>query len=301
MNTSNQNIIHSDGYKQLVTSEGYHYYYDIYHNDNPQVTPMIFLGGAFQDISSWKRFVQHFSPITTVVAVDLPGSGISEPLPVSYDFDYLSEALAKLLAVEGLKQVYLVSTSYGAPVAYQFARNYSDKLDKLIMAGVMQTVPDATRENIFASLKAVEENNIEQFISIVLDGLLSHDDSFDARKKAFTRKVLSRQLSSISSEQKQKFLSNSKRVLQTQSLEIGSLNNTETLVFTGEYDDFTSITDCREFARGIGNSGFLTIDQADHLFHLQQFDVLTDILENFGYGKDINAISGCSNYEYFQR
>lgn len=301
MNTTNTRAEQQNNYYKLSTTEGFEYYYDIYRHPAPTMAPIIFVGGAFQDISSWKRFVQYFSKITTVVAVDLPGSGVSEHLPINYDFDYLSEALANLLEAENLYHVYLVSTSYGAPVAYQFARNHNDKLDKLIMAGVMQTVPETTRENIFDSLKAVEEHDIDKFIDIVLDGLLSDNSQFDSRKRAFTSKVLAKQLSKISDEQIDKFLSNSRRVLKTGSLPVDHLENTDTLIFTGEYDDFTNISDCRDFTRSIGNASFLTIDQADHLFHLQQFDVLKDIIESHGYGKELNTITGCSNSSIFNK
>ena len=299
MKDETRNLARTQSYRELFTLEGFRYYYTIHRHPEPAMAPIVFVGGAFQDVSSWKKFIEYFSKITTVVAVDLPGSGISDELPVDYDFEYISEAIAKLLDAENLDKVYIFSASYGALVAYQFARRHTNRLERLIMAGVMQTVPEATRDNMFASVKAVEDNDIERFIDIVLNGMISSHVQLDRKKRDFTRKVLARQLSHISSEQKSKFLANSKRVLGTGSLEIGHLTDIDTLIFTGEFDDFTNIDDCREFARRIGNASFLTIDQADHLCHLQQFHVVTNIIENYGYGRGLDSMQGCSNYERF--
>jgi pimeloyl-ACP methyl ester carboxylesterase len=46
----------------------------------PEFAPIVFLSGAFQTMDSWARFAKAFTPLTTVVLVDLPGTGRSDVL-----------------------------------------------------------------------------------------------------------------------------------------------------------------------------------------------------------------------------
>jgi len=178
MHTTDIRVESKNNYNKLVTTSGLNCYYDIYSHPAPTMVPVMFVGGAHQGIASWEMFVHHYSRITTVVELDLPVPGVSEQLPIDYGFDDRIEALAKLLDAEHLDKVYLVLASYGKPVVYQFIRNYRDKRNNLIKGGVLRAVPETTRKNILASFEVIKENDIEQFIDMVLDGQLLESNWF---------------------------------------------------------------------------------------------------------------------------
>lgn len=77
-----------DTHDQTLSCDGFRFPYRILHGDDPDRIPVLFLGGAFQSMNSWKRFVSVFHPERTVLLVDLPGMGQADFLPESYGLDF---------------------------------------------------------------------------------------------------------------------------------------------------------------------------------------------------------------------
>jgi hypothetical protein len=155
-----------------VTADGMNCYYDIHHHPAPTMAPVVFVGDELQDFGPWRMFIYHFSRITTVVELDLSLSGVSEQLPVSNDFDKDIGVLVKLLDAENFDKVYLVSSSNTGPALYQFTRNIRNTRTGVVEAGVIKQVPKLIQENMFASMAAIQEEDIDLFIDLVMDGRL---------------------------------------------------------------------------------------------------------------------------------
>ncbi len=58
--------------------QGYDYFYRVIENKNNNFEPTFFISGAFQNMDSWKKYVNYFSCETTVILTDLPGTGKSD-------------------------------------------------------------------------------------------------------------------------------------------------------------------------------------------------------------------------------
>ena len=71
------------------------------------------------------------------------------------------------------------------------------------------------------------------------------------------------------------------------------------LVFTGEYDPFTTPERVRRFASRLQSSVFTTIQKADHLFHMEQFDATSSLVHRFMSEEDLDGLEGCNEMEYF--
>ena len=96
--------------------------------------PVVFLGGAFQSMDSWRSFANVFAPLSDVVLVDLPGSGAADPLPPEFGLDFLAEALEKVFDRLELRPAFLVCASYGSPIGYRFAQRFPDRTSHLVLA-----------------------------------------------------------------------------------------------------------------------------------------------------------------------
>jgi len=280
--------------------QGYDYFYRIIESENSNFEPTFFISGAFQNMDSWKRFVNYFSRETTVILVDLPGTGKSETVYKNVPLNFFSDALFKIVKDIAVQNFYLVSASYGTPIAYTFAQNYPELVSKLVLAGTMREIPIHVKERILESLRLAEMNLMEEFAAFVINkGFLCLDQSMSINKRELTKRVLYSELKNMTNDALEKYIMNTKRLLSYESLDLSNSPNVKTLIFTGEYDVFTLPEYCREIAASLSDSIFTSIKNADHLFHIEQFNTTLELLLRFVKGLPLENIEGCNNIEYF--
>ncbi|MCS7145720.1 MAG: alpha/beta fold hydrolase [Nitrososphaerota archaeon] len=82
---------------------------------------------------SWLRNYRELSRSFRVVAVDLPGFGLSEPLPGGLRLEPLVEHLRGFLEALGVGRVSLVGHSMGGAVAASFASRYADIVERVAL------------------------------------------------------------------------------------------------------------------------------------------------------------------------
>lgn len=285
-----------------IKHQGFKYYYRIYKNNKEELDPIFFVSGAFQTMESWKYISNYFIEKTTVVVADLPGMGLADHLPEDYDLDFLVDSVYAILEKASIKKVYMVSASYGTPICYKFAKKYPERVSLLTLAGTMKELPQCAKNNISESIQIAKHGKTHEFAKYVLkNGLMYNDKDADDKinKYAFVNRILGMQLRHLDKESMKKFVSNSTRLLKENSLNFDHIPNCKTLIFTGEYDIFTTPNSCREFAMKMKDSTFTTIKKADHLFHLEQTKTTIDLLHRFGTLCDLNGIKNCNEIESF--
>ena len=69
-------------------------------------------------------------------------------------------------------------------------------------------------------------------------------------------------------------------------------------MFTGEHDPFTAPHEGRAVAEAFSRAWFTTIDRAGHLFHIEQFEVVLDLLLRFMQGELRGPAPGCGPLEW---
>jgi pimeloyl-ACP methyl ester carboxylesterase len=278
---------------------GYDYFYRVMESTNNNFEPTFFISGAFQDMDSWKRFANAFSNETTVILADLPGTGKSDIVDDNVPWDFFSEAIYKILDDVGVEKVYLVSASYGTPLAYTFTKNYPELVSKLVLAGTMKEIPFHMREKIIQSVNLAERNLMEEFARFAThNGLLCLEPEKQVDRRELAIRVLCSELKNMTRDAAERYILNTNRLLNFQSLDISESPDVSTLVFTGEYDVFTIPEYCREIAASFSDAIFTTIKNADHLFHIERFDTTLEILLRFVKDLPLEKIKGCNEIEY---
>jgi pyruvate dehydrogenase E2 component (dihydrolipoamide acetyltransferase) len=98
-------------------------------------TTLVFLHGFGESLLSWRPLLEHFARQYQVLAPDLPGFGLSDPLPDSASFQAYISALAPLLSTEGGtgKPVIVVGHSMGGALAAGLALAYPDRIAALVL------------------------------------------------------------------------------------------------------------------------------------------------------------------------
>ena len=84
--------------------------------------PLLLVHGLGSSWPSWSPVLDELARHRQVVAIDLPGFGGSDPLPVGVTFAGLTDAVAEFISSEGLDGVDTVGSSMGARIVLELAR-----------------------------------------------------------------------------------------------------------------------------------------------------------------------------------
>lgn len=118
---------------------------------------LVLVHGWTCDMTYFREQVNHFAPRLRVIAIDLPGHGLSDKPEIDYTQSLFANGIRQVLDHAGVRRVVMVGHSMGMPVARQFYRLYPERvagivsLDGSLKAMITeQKVIDA----ILASLRA---------------------------------------------------------------------------------------------------------------------------------------------------
>ena len=107
--------------------------------------PLVFLHAVGLDLTWWDAQVAAFGRDHDVVAFDMPGHGLSEPLHRPPGFDALAGVLAEVLAHVDGGPAHLVGVSVGGMVAQALALARPDLVRSLSLVATLCTFPGAVR------------------------------------------------------------------------------------------------------------------------------------------------------------
>jgi pimeloyl-ACP methyl ester carboxylesterase len=117
---------------------------------------LVLIHGWSCSIDSWRDLIPDLSKRSRVIAIDLPGHGLSDKPQVAYTMDLFARAVDAVMREAGVKRGVLVGHSMGTPVARQFYRKYPQKtLAIVIVDGALRPYGDKKlMEGFIAPLRA---------------------------------------------------------------------------------------------------------------------------------------------------
>ncbi len=96
-------------------------------------SPLLLIHGAQDTGGIFERFMSDMGRERSVIAPDLPGAGMSDPLTGRAGAADLAEALLNVVAELGLGMVDVLAVGGGGEVAVDMARQQPDVVRKLIL------------------------------------------------------------------------------------------------------------------------------------------------------------------------
>ena len=277
--------------------KGKRFFFDIEGCLDVKIKPILFLNGAFQNRKSWKKFVKHFKEDTICITTDLPGMGEADTIDEDTPFDFQAECINEILQDLGVEEVNMISASFGSPIAIKFAQMYPQRIHKNIITGPLTEAPNYVREKVYTILKHLKTNDMQAFTNQVVSILLNSEKTTDIEKHRLAYKILNG-LKSLSDNDKNNFSITCRRLLTKSVYTNKNSILKETLIFTGEFDHFTSPEYCLNIAKLFKDVLFTTIKRADHMYHIEQFDTMLFLLDSFFKNKfkDLVNNQNINNY-----
>jgi pimeloyl-ACP methyl ester carboxylesterase len=136
--------------------------------------PLILLHGLFGSADNWGTIAKHFSQTHQVISVDLRNHGRS-PHTDSQNYTDMAGDLIELCDSLNLDTIHLLGHSLGGKVAMQFATQYPEHVDQLIVVDIaMRTYPDA-QTYLIDAMMAVDlstvrsRSEVDQILSTTIE------------------------------------------------------------------------------------------------------------------------------------
>jgi pimeloyl-ACP methyl ester carboxylesterase len=136
--------------------------------------PLILLHGLFGSADNWGTIAKHFSQYYQVISVDLRNHGRS-PHTDSQNYTDMAGDLIELCDSLNLDTIHLLGHSLGGKVAIQFATQYPERINRLIVVDIaMRTYPDA-QTYLIDAMMAVDlstvrsRSEVDQILSSSID------------------------------------------------------------------------------------------------------------------------------------
>ncbi|MEO5509133.1 MAG: alpha/beta fold hydrolase [Longimicrobiales bacterium] len=109
-------------------------------------TPIVLLHGAGGGAANWYRLFAPLSLNHRVLAPDLPGFGLSDPITLEPPLGrQTAHIVARWLDAHGLDRVHLIGTSFGGLAALRFAEHFPARVERLAVIDPAGAGPEVTR------------------------------------------------------------------------------------------------------------------------------------------------------------
>ena len=301
MNFSFFDLYHRNSFKQparITWIKGWKVeYMAIAQPETMHKTPILIVGGAFQNFNSYKYCVEQLLSAGPVILIDLPSMGANQQI-TNRDTDIsagtlelpdLARMLGEWLDIESLDKVSVMGMSLGSVVASSFAVQRPDLVERMILMGVMQKTRKSWRMLLEESLHLMKEQRMDEFGQAVILYLVNHAKFDKTRMSPTAKRLFFKQMAEFTATEQDRYEINCNRLLRLTNVPIPQC---KVLVACGQYDSFTLPHENANFALQCPEMQFAMIANADHVPQLQRRKETMTLFATFLKGESIQDVEG---------
>ena len=260
-------------------------------------TPIVIVGGAFQNFNSYKYCVEQLFEKGPVILIDLPSLGSNQQIynrdtgasAGTLEIPELSKMLGEWLDTVEISKVSVMGMSLGSVVASCFAAQRPELMDRMILMGVMQKTRKSWRMLLEESLLLMQEQRMEEFGQAVILYLVNHAKLDKTRMSPTAKRLFFKQMAEFSQTEQERYEINCQRLLRLDNVPIPQC---KTLVACGQFDSFTLPHENANFALQCPDVEFAMIANADHVPQLQRRKETMNLFTSFLKEQDIASVKG---------
>ncbi|MFD4180686.1 alpha/beta fold hydrolase [Rhodococcus sp. NPDC058514] len=120
--------------------------------------PLLLIHGIGDNSSTWNEVIPHLAKHFTVIAPDLLGHGRSDKPRADYSIAAYANGMRDLLTVLGFDRVTVIGHSLGGGVAMQFAYQFPQMVERLVVVSTGGVTKDVNPALRFASLPIANQS-----------------------------------------------------------------------------------------------------------------------------------------------
>lgn len=259
----------------FIKANALNQYYQL-HGRGPLV---VLICGFTMNQLFWKDYVQPLSKQFQVLTYDPRGSGQTEAPQPPYSIEMMAEDLAGLLEELSLPAASIVGHSMGSFIALHLARDYPDKVNRLILCGSAATLPAQTHLQLKTSYDLIQAKVDRKLLfQSALPWLYSHGFLSDPKNIERAVQLL------LHDPHPQDILGYLGQMDALQSYDLrGSLSRIphKALVIAGQEDFLTPPYAGQALAEQLPDAHFAVLPKQAHQFPLEVPEILIPIFQKF--------------------
>lgn len=265
--------------------------------ETAHLTPIVIIGGAFQNFNSYKYCVEQLFRSGPIILIDMPSMGANQQMTNvetgesagTLELHDLGQMLGDWLDIVGLDKVSVMGMSLGSVVASCLADQRPELIDRMILMGVMQKTRKSWRMLLEESLHLMKEQRMDEFGQAVILYLVNHAKMEQTRMSPTAKRLFYRQMADFTATEQDRYDVNCNRLLRLTNVPIPQC---KVLVACGQYDSFTLPHENANFALQCPNMEFAMIANADHVPQLQRRKETMNLFATFLSDESIQDLDG---------
>ena len=245
----------------------------IYIGDEGKGFPLILIHGFLGSSKMWEPQINFFKNHFRVITPDLPGFGKSNKAKSHNSIQSIANLLMDCLEEKKIDKFYLLGHSMGGMIVQEMAKEYGNKIVKLIcystgprgeMPGRFESV-DQSRENLKKKGLEITAKNIAKTWFVRKENAKYFDICIEAGKQTST-KAADDALIAFKNWNGVDTLKNIKN---------------ETLIVWGDQDKSYNLEQIKTLEKSIKKSKLVIFKNCAHNVHLEQPDQFNNAIKNF--------------------
>lgn len=240
----------------------------LYYHTEGKGMPLVLLSGLGGDHQSvWPPCFERFAKRYCLIAVDTRNSGKSQFFNDPFTIRDMAHDIKMLLDGLGIEKVHLGGFSMGGLIAQQFARDYPDRLDRLILACTYSTMNNRNHLFMEGVCAAYEQSRSLQTIFDLVYPVLFRQAYYETLPHGRERILLPPE------ELNEPFtgwlrLYEAQRAFDSRSW-LDEISH-KTLVIGGSEDFFVPLADLELLGNKIPNATLVTVPESGHMLTFEQ-------------------------------
>lgn len=237
--------------------------------------PLILLHGLFGSGDNWGVIAKHFCQQYQVISVDLRNHGRS-PHHASQTYEDMAVDLIELCDSLNLDKIYLLGHSLGGKVAMQFASQFPNRIDKLIVVDMaMRAYPD-THTHLIDAMLSVDISSMQTRSAVDLALSSSIEDKM---VRQFLLMNLVKSGERLAWRLNLTALKNNYATLQ-QAVRTSAKYDKPSLFVRGQWSDYVSDDDVEQIKTRFTKAQFASLPTA-HWVHAEQPQAFIEVVAQF--------------------
>jgi len=245
-----------------------------YIDKNQKGFPLLLIHGLGGSIESWYNNIDSLAAKFRIIALDLPGFGLSDKPKISYTINFYVNFVEKFIKKLKINHVYLIGASLGGHIAVEFTLNNKRIVDKLVLISPAGSLPKSFKgtpelKRYIKIIQAKSSNDVNKILTSIDNTMI--DDSY--------AKIIYKRLSLAGAKDAfiSAFKGSAKASRYNNKLE---KINTNMLLIWGKEDKMIPIRFIRPFLEH-GNSRIIIIENCGHRPHVENPKLFNKLVKDF--------------------
>ena len=258
--------------------------YKIYNNNSKEWVLLIHgLGGS---INTWKYQIKDLENFN-VIAVDLEGHGLSEIERGPHLLSRSADEINRILEVEKIDKVHIISLSLGTLVAMEFVKSYTEKVRSIVLAGFVLNM-NFGYKSLLALLEGIKYIVPKKLFYPAFANIMMPCKNHKKSRDIFIRESV--KMKSLAFRMWLSELFKAQYKLKGYIRAIRD-NNIPVFLISGK-QDYMFVNSVKRTHKKIGASSLFLIEKCGHVCSIEKHEIFDELVVSFLGGLSLPKVAG---------